>query len=107
MLLSPAWLRAGTSNPAGERIIPLIRMEGGSMFADGERSADSPRERRAVLEAIVASTIGTTIEWYDFFLYGTAAALVFPRLFFPGFDPVSGLLLSFGPFTPGFVARPF
>jgi metabolite-proton symporter len=61
---------------------------------------------RAVLEAVVASTVGTTIEWYDFFLYGTAAALVFPRLFFPGHDPFVGRILSFGTYTFGFVARP-
>ena len=53
-----------------------------------------------------ASFIGTTIEWYDFFLYGTAAALVFNRLFFPTFDPLSGTLLSFSTYTVGFVARP-
>ena len=54
-----------------------------------------------------ASLIGTTIEWYDFFLYGTAAALVFNRLFFPTFDPLTGTLASFGTYTVGFVARPF
>src|SRR6188474_1717183 len=54
-----------------------------------------------------ASLIGTTIEWYDFFLYGTAAALVFNRLFFPTFDPLSGTLIAFGTYTVGFVARPF
>src|SRR5215216_5583284 len=54
-----------------------------------------------------ASLIGTTIEWYDFFLYGTAAALVFNRLFFPTFDPLTGTLYSFGTYTVGFVARPF
>src|SRR5215510_4529759 len=53
-----------------------------------------------------ASLIGTTIEWYDFFLYGTAAALVFNRLFFPTFDPLMGTLASFGTYTVGFVARP-
>jgi metabolite-proton symporter len=53
-----------------------------------------------------ASLIGTTIEWYDFFLYGTAAALVFNRLFFPTFDPLTGTLASFGTYTVGFVARP-
>src|SRR5205085_11145154 len=47
-----------------------------------------------------------TIEWYDFFLYGTAAALVFNRLFFPTFDPISGTLASFGTYAVGFVARP-
>src|SRR5271166_1866500 len=59
-----------------------------------------------LVEAVVASTIGTTIEWYDFFLYGTAAALVFPRLFFPTFDPFVGQILAFSTFTVGFVARP-
>jgi metabolite-proton symporter len=54
----------------------------------------------------LASMIGTTIEWYDFFLYGTAAALVFNRLFFPTFDPLAGTLASFGTYAVGFVARP-
>ena len=54
----------------------------------------------------LASLIGTTIEWYDFFLYGTAAALVFNRLFFPNFDPLMGTLLAFGTYAVGFVARP-
>ena len=68
--------------------------------------ADQPTPRRALVEAIVASTIGTTIEWYDFFLYGTAAALVFRELFFPDFDPFVGQLLSFSTYTVGFIARP-
>jgi metabolite-proton symporter len=55
---------------------------------------------------VVASTVGTTIEWYDFFLYGTAAALVFPRVFFPTQDPFTGQLLAFGTFSVGFAARP-
>jgi metabolite-proton symporter len=50
--------------------------------------------------------VGTTIEWYDFFLYGTAAALVFNRLFFPTFDPLTGTLAAFGSAAVGFVARP-
>ena len=54
----------------------------------------------------VASFIGTTIEWYDFFLYGTAAALVFNRLFFPTFDPLMGTLAAFGTYAVGFFARP-
>jgi metabolite-proton symporter len=62
--------------------------------------------RRALIEAVVASTVGTTIEWYDFFLYGTAAAMVFPQLFFPDFDPFVGQILSFGTFSVGFLARP-
>jgi metabolite-proton symporter len=50
--------------------------------------------------------VGTTIEWYDFFLYGTAAALVFPKLFFPTFGPFAGQMLAFSTFTVGFIARP-
>src|SRR5438477_6641411 len=63
-------------------------------------------QKNPARRAIVASTVGTTIEWYDFFLYGTAAALVFPKLFFPEYDPYTGQLLSFSTFTVGFVARP-
>ena len=55
---------------------------------------------------ILASFIGTTIEWYDFFLYGTAAALVFNQLFFPTLAPLAGTLSSYGTFAVGFVARP-
>jgi len=55
----------------------------------------------------LASLIGTTIEWYDFFLYGTAAALVFNRLFFPTFDSRVGTLAAFGTYSVGFFARPF
>jgi MFS family permease len=55
---------------------------------------------------IASSVIGTTIEWYDFFLYGTAAGLVFGKLYFPGNDPVVGTLLAFATFALGFVARP-
>ena len=53
-----------------------------------------------------ASAIGAIIEWYDFFLYGVVAAVVFNKLFFPGFDPLVGVLLSYATFAVGFVARP-
>ena len=69
-------------------------------------AAEVPAGRWALVEAVVASTVGTTIEWYDFFLYGLAAASFFPHLFFPSDDPFVGQLLSFGSFTVGFVARP-
>src|SRR5262245_39178970 len=62
--------------------------------------------RRSLIEAVVASTIGTTIEWYDFFLYMTAAAMVFPSLFFPKSDPFTGQILAFGTALVGFLARP-
>jgi MHS family shikimate/dehydroshikimate transporter-like MFS transporter len=68
--------------------------------------AEGPPERRRLVEAVIASTVGTTIEWYDFFLYGTAAAVIFPKLFFPSFDPFASQLLSFGTFAVGFLGRP-
>ncbi|GAB2909905.1 MFS transporter [Rhodococcus aerolatus] len=61
---------------------------------------------QAARRATVASVVGTTIEWYDFFLYGTAAALVFPQLFFPDFSPAAGVLASFSTQFVGFAARP-
>src|SRR4051794_5497901 len=68
--------------------------------ATGEWQAG--RLRRVVL----ASLIGTTIEWYDFFLYGSASALVFNKLFFPEFDPLTGTFLAFATYALGFFARP-
>src|SRR5882724_8112490 len=59
-----------------------------------------------LVRAVTASAIGTTIEWYDFFLYGVAAASVFPKKFFPGSDPFIGTLLSFSTYFVGFAARP-
>ena len=61
---------------------------------------------RRMLPVIVASTLGTTIEWYDFFLYGTVATLVFPALYFPKSAPFVGTLLSLTTFLIGFIARP-
>jgi MHS family shikimate/dehydroshikimate transporter-like MFS transporter len=63
-------------------------------------------QRTSILQVAIASFIGTSIEWYDFFLYGTAAALVFGALFFPQADPLTGTLLAFATFSVGFVARP-
>jgi MFS family permease len=67
---------------------------------------DAVTRQRHLRRAVVASTIGTTIEWYDFFLYGSAAALVFPKLFFPSSDPFVATMLSFSTFFVGFMARP-
>ncbi|TKG72536.1 MFS transporter [Prauserella endophytica] len=61
---------------------------------------------RSARRVAVASFIGTAIEWYDFYLYGTAAALVFNKLFFPSFSPLAGTLLALSTYTAGFVARP-
>ncbi|HKF54485.1 MAG TPA: MFS transporter [Blastocatellia bacterium] len=60
----------------------------------------------AVRRVALASMIGTTIEWYDFFLYGTASALIFNKLFFPNYDSLTGTLASFGTYAVGFAARP-
>ncbi|RAJ69082.1 MFS transporter [Streptomyces sp. Amel2xB2] len=62
-----------------------------------------PRDHRKLL---AAGLIGSSIEWYDFFLYGTAAALVFPHVFFPSSSALTGTLLSFSTFWAGFIARP-
>ncbi|GAA0848036.1 MFS transporter [Streptosporangium amethystogenes subsp. fukuiense] len=64
------------------------------------------KTRSPIGKIVGASLIGTTIEWYDFFLYGSAAALVFPKLFFPESEPLTGTLLAFLTYAVGFVARP-
>ncbi|WP_458413416.1 MFS transporter [Schinkia sp. CFF1] len=69
---------------------------------ENEQKGFSKEHRKVAM----ASFIGTTIEWYDFYLYGTAAALVFPALFFPTFDPLYGTLAAFASYAAGFIARP-
>ncbi len=68
--------------------------------------ADAGTSAPEIRKVAFASFIGTTIEWYDFFIYGTAAALVFNQLFFPSFDPLTGTLAAFATFAVGFIARP-
>src|SRR6202041_875068 len=70
-----------------------------SGLSDAEHSAQ-------LRKAVIAATVGTTIEWYDFFIYGTAAGLVFPKLFFPNANPLTGTLLAFSTYFVGFVGRP-
>jgi len=69
-------------------------------------SNGTARTSNTLSRIVVASTAGSAIEWYDFFIYGTAAALVFNKLFFPSSDPLTGTLLAFATFGVGFVARP-
>jgi MFS family permease len=77
------------------------------MSSTGAASGLSQSEHSAQLrKAVIAATVGTTIEWYDFFVYGTAAGLVFPKLFFPNADPLTGTLLAFSTYFVGFVGRP-
>jgi hypothetical protein len=69
-------------------------------------SIDESGRRRQIRLAAAASVVGTSIEWYDFFLYGTAAAIVFPAVFFPKSGAYSGTLESFATYAVGFAARP-
>ncbi|WP_433830779.1 MFS transporter [Actinoplanes sp. CA-015351] len=67
---------------------------------------ETDARRAPIVKVVFASLVGTAVEWYDFFLYGSAAALIFGTLFFPKSDPVTGTLLAFGTYALGFVARP-
>jgi len=74
---------------------------------DADLSGMSESQRNAEATKVAyASLVGSTIEWYDFFLYGTASALVFRELFFPQFSDLTGTLLSFSTMAVGYFARP-
>ncbi|MEP7115997.1 MAG: MFS transporter [Acidobacteriota bacterium] len=75
-------------------------------MSDATSELTPEQRQQQMVRAVVASAVGTTIEWYDFFLYGVAAALVFPQKFFPQSDQYVGTLLSFSTFFVGFAARP-
>jgi MHS family shikimate/dehydroshikimate transporter-like MFS transporter len=70
------------------------------------QSASELTERPSVRKVALASSIGAAIEWYDFFIYGTAAGLVFNKLFFSNLDPTTGTIVAFATFAVGFLARP-
>src|SRR3546814_1197317 len=72
----------------------------------GELTPSHTRSKRSLTRVAVATMAGTAIEAFDFLAYGTAAALVFNKLFFPTFDPVTGTLSAFGAFASGLFARP-
>src|SRR3974377_1938128 len=63
-------------------------------------------ERTNINSIVFASCLGTVIEWYDFLIYATAAALIFNKAFFPTFDPLAGMLAALGSYAVGFLARP-
>jgi MFS family permease len=82
---------------------------GGTKMAETSATMNAlsdDEHRRQLRRALLASTVGTTIEWYDFLLYGTVTGLVFGRVFFPGSSPLIGVLQAFGVFFIGFVGRP-
>src|SRR5689334_22567500 len=76
------------------------------MSASGEVAVNEVEHKRQLRRAVLASTVGTAIEWYDFFLYSTVTGLVFARLYFPHADPFVGTLEAFGVYAVGFLARP-
>src|SRR5436189_1882897 len=69
-------------------------------------SLSAEEQQRQLRRAVIASTVGTTIEWYDFFLYSTVTGLVFAKLYFPNSDPLVGTLQAFAIYAVGFLARP-
>src|ERR687886_1134196 len=83
-----------------------MQAEGALPARPGAAAADVQVTRQQLTRAVIASTVGTSIEWYDFFLYGSAAALVLNSQFFPNTDPATGTLAAFGTNFVGFVARP-
>lgn len=73
-----------------------------ALESDARPSEDAPPDMRKIA---FASVIGTTVEWYDLFLFATASALVFNKIFFPSFNPLVGTLLAFGTFASAYLAR--
>lgn len=63
-------------------------------------------DQKSVNKVALASVIGATIEWYDFFLYGVVAGLVLNKLYFPGDDPAMATLMAYATFAVGFISRP-
>src|ERR1700736_2622949 len=94
---------------ATNRDLGQVPNSGGISMASADTSGRSLSEldhRAHLRRAMIASTVGTTIEWYDFLLYGQVTALVFGKLFFPKSDPVVGVLEAFAVFFIGFLGRP-
>jgi MFS family permease len=95
--MSGGHARSAKNEAKGRRAMAMASTVGG--LSDTEHSAQ-------LRKAVIASTVGTAIEWYDFFLYGTAAGLVFGKLYFPNTDAYSATLLAFTTYFVGFIGRP-
>jgi MHS family shikimate/dehydroshikimate transporter-like MFS transporter len=65
----------------------------------------TPPDPRAIRRVVISALVGASIEWYDFFLYGVVAGIVFNKLYFPASDPVVSTLLAYTTFAVGFVTR--
>lgn len=77
-----------------------------STTLDARSATDAPVDKRGLRSAVTSAVIGTALEWYDFYIYATAAALIFNKLFFPDLSPLAGTLAAFGTYAVGFFARP-
>src|ERR1700722_16394689 len=111
LLSTHVWETARTSVDMGTTPAPARRSDMAIVQSDqldvlSADTSDETREKARMRVIMVSSVIGTTVEWYDFLLYGTAAALIFNRLFFPAFDPFVGTIASLASFAAGFIARP-
>src|SRR6266496_2863914 len=78
-----------------------------NLYLETKSSTSSTSKRTSTSRLAAASAVGTTLEWYDFTIYNTLAALIFNRLFFPSFDPLMGTLLAFSTYAVGYLSRPF
>src|SRR5206468_10886121 len=77
-----------------------------NLYLATKSSRVNTSKRTSTSRLAIASSVGTTLEWYDFMVYNTLAALIFNRLFFPSFDPISGTILAFSTYAVGYVSRP-
>src|SRR6266571_5321000 len=77
-----------------------------NLYLETKSSTTSTSKRTSTGRLAAASAVGTTLEWYDFTVYNTLAALIFNRLFFPSFDPLTGTILAFSTYAVGYVSRP-
>jgi hypothetical protein len=95
-----------TSSKMGRRSKRLGEDRNVAMDRTTRPSLSASEHRGQLRRALIASTIGTTIEWYDFLLYSTVTGLVFAKIFFPASDPLIGTLQAYVIFYIGFIARP-
>src|SRR6195952_5547073 len=72
----------------------------------GDKHMSATADEKAIRKVVVSALVGATIEWYDFFLYGVVAGIVFNKQYFPGSDPVVSTLLAYTTFAVGFITRP-
>jgi hypothetical protein len=101
------YFAAKQTAPAHSARVGQSREDNPMAFAEAAVSGLTEAEHSVQLRrAVIASTVGTTIEFYDFLVYGQMAALVFAKLYFPSSDPLSGTLQAFAVFAVGFLARP-